>query len=42
MNGSALLPQTIVLDVRGEVIYNQAGSVNYEVLSALLERAEGE
>ena len=42
VNGSALLPQTIVLDDRGEVIYNQAGSVNYEVLSALLERAEGE
>ncbi len=42
VNGSALLPQTVVLNRRGEVVYNQAGSVTYEKLLALLESAEHE
>ncbi len=42
INGSALLPQTVVLNRRGEVVYNQAGSVTYEKLLALLEAAESD
>ena len=39
VNGSATLPQTVVLDPRGEVVYNQVGSVDYEMLLGLLEKA---
>ena len=39
VNGSSTLPQTIVLNRRGEVIYNQKGSVTPEMLSALYEQA---
>ena len=41
VNGSSTLPQTIVLDRYGVVIYNQKGSVTPEVLSALYEQAVG-
>ena len=41
VNGSSTLPQTIVLNRRGEVIYNQKGSVTPEMLSALYEQAAG-
>ena len=39
VNGSATLPQTIVLNRRGEVIYNQDGPVTPEALNALYEKA---
>ena len=39
VNGSSTLPQTIVLDKNGTVIYNQKGSVTPEVLAALYEQA---
>ncbi len=39
VNGSATLPQTTVLNARGEVIYNLSGSVTYEKLRALVEKA---
>ena len=38
--GSALLPQTLVINGRGEVIYNQAGSVTRELLEDLLKQAQ--
>lgn len=39
VGGSPLLPQTVVLNPRGEVVYNQAGSVTYEALNELLTLA---
>ena len=42
VNGSSSMPQTIVLNRRGEVVYNQAGSVTAEVLSALYQKAVAE
>lgn len=36
MGGSLLLPQTLVLDPRGVVIYNQVGPVSYETLLELV------
>ena len=39
VNGSSTLPQTIVLDREGTVIYNQQGSVTPEVLEALYAQA---
>ena len=41
-NGSSTLPQTIVLDRNGVVIYNQKGSVTPEMLAALYEQAMGD
>ena len=41
VNGSSTLPQTIVLDRNGTVIYNQKGSVTPEMLAALYEQAAG-
>ena len=41
VNGSSTLPQTIVLDRDGVVIYNRKGSVTPEVLAALYEQASG-
>ena len=38
--GEAVLPQTIVLNEKGEVIFNQTGSVTYELLEELLKRAQ--
>ena len=38
--GDNVLPQTIVLNKKGEVIYNQTGSVTYELLEKLLKQAE--
>ena len=40
VNGSSTLPQTIVLDKDGIVVYNQKGSVTPEMLEALYEQAE--
>lgn len=40
VNGSMALPQTIVLNRRGEVIYNKVGSVNDKLLTKLFEEAE--
>lgn len=40
VGGSATLPQTIVLNGRGEVIYNLVGSVTYEKLTDLLAEAQ--
>lgn len=34
--GSAMLPQTIVLDRDGVIVYNQVGSVTYEILESLV------
>lgn len=42
VDGSSTLPQTIVLDRNGIVIYNRKGSVTPEVLAALYEQAAGE
>ena len=39
VNGSSTMPQTIVLDRNGIVIYNQKGSVTPEMLAALYEQA---
>jgi len=39
VGGTGTLPQTIVLNRRGEVIYNQVGSVTPEVLAALYDEA---
>ncbi|MBQ9459975.1 MAG: 4Fe-4S binding protein [Oscillospiraceae bacterium] len=39
VNGSEALPQTIVLNRRGEVVYNQVGSVSPELLEQLYEQA---
>ncbi len=38
--GEAVLPQTIVLNEKGEVIYNQTGSVTYELLEELLKQTQ--
>ena len=40
VNGGSTLPQTIVLNRRGEVIYNKVGSVTPEMLAALYEEAD--
>jgi len=40
VNGGDVLPQTIVLNAKGEVTYNMAGSVTYEKLVVLLKEAE--
>ena len=40
VNGSLALPQTIVLNRKGEVIYNQVGSVTEEALETLYEQAK--
>lgn len=39
VGGTGTLPQTIVLNRKGEVIYNQIGSVTPEALSALYDKA---
>lgn len=39
VNGSLALPQTIVLNRRGEVVYNRVGSVTPELLAQLYEQA---
>jgi thiol-disulfide isomerase/thioredoxin len=41
VNGSSKLPQTIVLNPKGEVVFNERRSVTYEMLEQLLTRAEG-
>ena len=41
VNGGATLPQTIVLNRRGEVVYNKVGSVTKDMLEALYEEADG-
>ena len=40
VNGSSTLPQTIVLNRRGEVVYNRVGSVTPEMLEALYQQAD--
>lgn len=40
VGGSSTLPQTIVLNRRGEVIYNEVRSVTPEMLAALYEQAK--
>ena len=40
VNGSTALPQTVVLNRRGEVVYNAVGSVTPEMLAALFEEAD--
>lgn len=42
VNGSTMLPQTVVLNRRGEVVYNQVNSVTYEALEELVALAMGE
>ncbi len=41
VHGSATLPQTIVLNRSGEVVYNKVGSVTMEALEALYDAAGG-
>lgn len=38
--GSTMLPQTIVIDANGIIVYNAVGSVTYEALENLLSQAE--
>ena len=40
LGGSTMLPQTLVLSPRGEVTYNQVGSVSYEALEELVRTAQ--
>ena len=40
VNGGSTLPQTIVLNRRGEVIYNKTGSVTPAILEALYQEAD--
>ncbi len=40
VNGSDALPQTIVLNKKGEVIYNQVGSVSAEIIENLYQQAK--
>ena len=39
VGGTGVYPQTVVLNRRGEVIYNEVGSVTAELLDALYEQA---
>ena len=39
VNGSSALPQTIVLNRKGEVIYNRVGAVTAEMLDQLYDQA---
>ena len=39
VGGSATLPQTLIINKEGEIIYNQIGSVTPEILAALYEKA---
>ena len=39
VGGGSTMPQTIVLDRNGKVIYNQVGSVTPELLEKLYEQA---
>ena len=39
VGGTTAMPQTIVLNRRGEVVYNQRGSVTPETLATLYEQA---
>ena len=39
VGGTTAMPQTIVLNRKGEVIYNQRGSVTPEMLATLYEQA---
>ena len=41
VKGTGTLPQTVVLNRKGEVIYNKVGSVTPELLEALYEEAAG-
>ena len=41
VGGGPAMPQTIVLDRTGNVIYNQVGSVTPELLQSLYEKAAG-
>ena len=41
-NGGSTLPRTIVLNRRGEVVYNRVGSVTPEMLEALYKQADAE
>ena len=40
VNGSTTLPQTIVLNRKGEVVYNMVGSVTPDMLEALYRQAD--
>ena len=40
VGGDALLPRTIILNARGEVTFNEAGSMSHEKLEALVQAAE--
>ena len=41
VGGSTLLPQTLVINAHGEVVYNQVGSVTLSVLEELVAEAQG-
>ena len=41
VGGTGTLPQTVVLNRKGEVVYNQVGSITPEVLAALYDAANG-
>ena len=42
IGGTGTLPQTVVLNRKGEVVYNEIGSVTPETLAALWEKADSE
>lgn len=37
LGGSLMLPQTVVLDADGVIVYNQVGSINYATLEAIVK-----
>ena len=41
VGGTGTLPQTVVLNRRGEIVYNRVGSVTPELLERLFEEADG-
>jgi len=41
-NGSMMLPQTVVLDAEGVIVYNQVGSLTYEALEEIVRSCQEE
>lgn len=37
LGGSTMLPMTVIVDADGTIVYNQVGSVTYELLESLIE-----
>ena len=37
LGGSTMLPMTVVVNAQGRIVYNQVGSVTYELLESLIQ-----